>query len=202
MNAFDDLQSPVGRSPHGGRSPRARGFQLWIALPPELEQATVESQYVEAPQVPTSGPAHVVLGSYGGARSPARSPDGVTYLLVRLAAGAAWTFLPPQGQTVAWLAIASGRLVGEMSAEAGEMVLFDPSAQSIALQADADEDVVFVIGSALPHAHELHLGSHSVHTSAEALERGEANIERLRKLLVAAGDRRNGASGSIPVFSE
>ncbi|RZI59354.1 MAG: pirin family protein [Rubrivivax sp.] len=190
-----------GKELSGGRSPRARGFQLWIALPPALEQAKVESQYVEAPRVPTAGPAHVILGSYGGARSPARSPDGVTYLLVRLAAGAAWTFVPPDGQTVGWLAVASGRLVGETTAEEGQMVLFDPSAQPIALQAGADGEVVFVIGSAVPHAHELHLGNYSVHTSAEALVQGEANIERLRKLLIAAGDRRND-SGSIPVFSE
>lgn len=190
-----------GKELSGGRSPRAKGFQLWIALPPELEQATVESQYVEAPQVPTTGPAHVILGSHGGVSSPARSPDGVTYLLVRLAAGTSWTFVPPEGQTVAWMAVASGRLVGEAAAEAGQMALFDPSSQAIALEAGADEDVVFVIGSAVPHPHELHLGRYSVHTSAAALEKGEANIERLRQLLIAAGDRRHEGTGSIPVFS-
>lgn len=188
-----------GKELSGGTSPRAKGFQLWIALPPAREHGAVDSQYVEAQHVPVVGPAHVILGSYGGVRSPARAPEGVTYLLVKLAAGTTWTFTPPAGQPVGWLAVASGRLTGETRADAGEMVLFDPSQQPVTLAAGAGGDAVFVIGSAAPHAHDLHLGNYSVHTSADALIRGEANIERLRKLLVEAGDRRNG-SGTIPVF--
>jgi hypothetical protein len=69
------------------------------------------------------------------------------------------------------------------------------------LKAGSTGDAIFVIGSATPHPHDLHLGSYSVHTSADALAKGEANIERLRLLLLAAGDRRN-ASGTIPVFKE
>jgi redox-sensitive bicupin YhaK (pirin superfamily) len=188
-----------GKELSGGTSPTAKGFQLWIALRPELEHAAVDSQYVEAQHVPTAGPAHIILGSYNGVRSPARSPDGVTYLLLRLAAGTTWTFEPPQGQPVAWLAVASGRLVGTTPADAGEMVLFDHSQQSITLEAGLRSDTIFVIGSAAPHPHDLHLGHYSVHTSADALAMGEANIERLRRLLIEAGDRRS-TSGNIPVF--
>ncbi len=190
-----------GKELSGGRSPRARGFQLWIALRPDLEHASVDSQYVEADRVPATGPAHVILGAYGGVRSPARAPDGVTYLLLRLAAGTRWTFVPPAAQTVAWLAVASGRLVGETPATAGDLLLFEPSPQPITLEAAPEADAVFVIGAAVPHAHDLHLGNYSVHTSADALATGEANIERLRRLLVAAGDRRT-AAGTIPVFRE
>lgn len=188
-----------GKELSGGTSARARGFQLWIALRPELEHARADSQYVEAQHVPSTGPATVILGSYEGARSPARSPDGVTYLLVRLAAGSAWTFTPPASQPLAWLAVASGELAGATPAHTGEMLVFQPSPQAITLESSADAETLFVIGSAAPHPHDLHLGNYSVHTSADALAKGEANIERLRKLLIEAGDRRNG-SGSIPVF--
>lgn len=190
-----------GKELSGGTTPRAQGFQLWIALSPDLEHAAVDSQYVEARHVPSAGPARVILGSYEGAQSPARAPQGVTYLLVRLAAGTQWTFTPPPAQAVAWLAVSSGRLVGETPADAGEMHVFEQAVQPIRLQADTDGDAVFVIGSATPHPHPLHLGSYSVHTSADSLIRGEANIERLRMRLVAAGDRRT-ASGSIPVFKD
>lgn len=190
-----------GKELSGGNSPSAKGFQLWIALPPELEHATVDSQYVEAGRVPTAGPAHVILGDHDGSRSPARSPDGITYLLVRLAAGSQWTFVAPAKQTSAWLALASGHLVGETQAEAGEMVIFEQAEKPIVLQAGVNADAVFVIGAAVPHSHDLHLGNYSVHTSEVALAKGEANIERLKKLLVAAGDRRN-ASGTIPVFRD
>jgi redox-sensitive bicupin YhaK (pirin superfamily) len=190
-----------GQEMSAGKSPRVRGFQLWIALGPELEHETVESQYVESHRVPTTGPAHVILGTYDGMRSPARSPDGITYLMLRLRAGTQWTFVPPEKQTVAWLAVASGELEGDASAKAGEMLLFEKSAQPFSVQAGPDDDAVLVIGSAVPHAHELHLGQYSVHTSAEALVTGEANIERLHKRLVTAGDRRQ-TGGNVPVFKD
>lgn len=188
-----------GKEMSAGDSPRVKGFQLWIALGSELEHETVDSQYVEAPSVPTVGPAHVILGTYQGVRSPARSPSGITYLILRLRAGMRWTFVPPEQQTVAWLAVASGGLQGENAATAGEMLVFEKSEQPFTVQAREDGDAVIVIGSAVPHAHELHLGRYSVHTSAESLVTGEANIERLRQLLTAAGDRRR-PSGSVPVF--
>lgn len=188
-----------GKELSGGTTPRAKGFQLWVALRSDLEHGVVDSQYVEAKHVPTAGPAHVILGSYEGAHSPARAPEGVTYLLVRLPRGARWTFTPPTDESLAWLAVSSGDLVGETSASGGEMVIFEPGAQAINLEASSSSDAIFVIGSAAPHPHELHLGNYSIHTSADSLAKGEANIERLRRLLVAAGDRRS-RSGTIPVF--
>ena len=188
-----------GKEMSAGTSPTVQGFQLWIALAPELELEAVDSQYIEASKVATAGPAHVILGSYGGVRSPARAPEGITYLLVKLPAGSHWTFTPPAQQTVAWLAVASGELEGDIAATAGEMLLFEQSGQALALQAAAGGDAVFVIGSAVPHSHPLHLGRYSVHTSAATLATGEANIERLRTRLVEAGDRRQ-QGGGVPVF--
>ncbi len=188
-----------GREMSGGSSKRVKGFQLWIALGPALEHASVDSQYLEAHAVPTAGPAHVILGSYEGQRSPARAPDGVTYLLVKLAAGTQWTFVPPEQQTVAWLSVAHGALQGDAASKAGDLLLFEKSVHPITVQAASHADTVFVIGSAAPHAHELHLGRYSVHTSAESLMKGETNIERLRQLLVAGGDR-SLPSGNVPVF--
>jgi hypothetical protein len=79
------------------------------------------------------------------------------------------------------------------------MLVFEPSNAPIRLEADTTGEAVLVIGSAVPHEHELHLGPYSVHTSDAALQHGHANIERLRQLLVSAGDRRT-ACGTIPVF--
>lgn len=188
-----------GREMSAGSSPRVKGFQLWIALGPDLEHAPVDSQYIEADRVPTSGPAHVILGTYAGMHSPARSPEGITYLMLSLRAGSHWTFVPPEPQTVAWMAVATGELKGDAASRAGEMLLFEKSDRPITVEAVSD--AVFVIGSAVPHAHELHLGRYSVHTSAESLAQGEAHIERLRQRLTAAGDRRQ-PSGTVPVFRE
>src|SRR5256885_12455325 len=44
---------------------RVKGFQLWVALPPELENQAHASHYVGPGLVPVEGPARVILGRYG-----------------------------------------------------------------------------------------------------------------------------------------
>src|SRR5207247_1470545 len=114
--------------------PRVQGFQLWIALPPGLENAQPESRYIEAEAMPP-----------------------------------------------------------------GELALFDDSEAPIALRNAGEADAVFVLGSAVPHPHELHLGNYSVHTSPRALAAGEQRIAELYRKMQAAGDRGTG-SGTVPVY--
>jgi redox-sensitive bicupin YhaK (pirin superfamily) len=188
-----------GKELSPGASSHAQGFQLWLALPPELENAPSESQYIEAESMKSVGPAHVIVGAYDGVTSPARSPAGVNYLLVTLKPGETWTYQPPPRHSVGWLAIAQGALnVGE-HVSAGEMIVFEHSEEPIVLTARGETDVVFVLGSAIPHPHALHLGHYSVHTSATALGRGEQRIANLGRALTEAGDRRT-RSGSTPVY--
>nr|NUR36971.1 pirin family protein [Sphingomonas sp.] len=189
-----------GKELSPGESPMFQGFQLWVALPPDLENGRSESQYLEAAAMSQAGPAHLIVGEYDGATSPVRAPDGFNYLLVTLKPGESWTYQPPHGHSVAWLAIADGAVdaAGER-VSAGEMVVFDRAETPIRLTATGETDAVFVLGSALPHPHDLHLGHYSVHTSAEALERGERRIAELGAKLAAAGDRRT-SSGATPVF--
>ncbi|WXL24042.1 pirin family protein [Ectopseudomonas mendocina] len=179
--------------------PRLTGFQLWLALPPELENSQPESQYFEAKSIPQSGPAHVIIGEYQGIQSPVNAPKGINYLLVTLKAKERWTYQPPAGHSVAWLALAKGQLSTGVSLKTGEMAVFAPGSAAIDLENPGEEDAVFVLGSAVPHPHSLHLGSYSVHTSAEALEMGERRITELARTLREAGDRRT-ASGTIPVW--
>ena len=68
-----------GGGPNG--SGRARGFQLWIALPHEQELGSVESIYLPPDAVCRRGPAIVLLGKYAGVSSPLRAPSSMTYLL-------------------------------------------------------------------------------------------------------------------------
>ena len=48
-------------------------------------------------------------------------------------------------------------------------------------------ETTFVLGSAYKHPHELVLGNYSVHTSAAALVRGEAEILRIGRRLREEG---------------
>lgn len=167
----------------GGPADRNRvlGFQLWVAMPPELELATAYSRYLDPADIPRTGPARVLLGSYAGLSSPIPAPSDMSYLGVHLKAGQAWRFEPPAGHSVAWAAIGEGALSQPQTLQTGDMVVFESGAQAI--EFEALQDTVFVIGSAVPHPHELHMGSYSVHTSAQALQIGERGIRERGQLL-------------------
>jgi redox-sensitive bicupin YhaK (pirin superfamily) len=160
-------------------SGRTRGYQLWVALPPDLENGSPASQYVQGEDVPVVGPARVVLGRYAGVESPIVAPPTMSYLVVQLKAGARWTYQPPLGHLVCWVAVHEGSLQTPSPVRTGELAVFESSNDPIELIAVGD--TAFVLGSAIPHPHDLVLGSYSVHTSAGALERGEAEIRRIGK---------------------
>jgi redox-sensitive bicupin YhaK (pirin superfamily) len=166
---------------------RAKGFQLWVALPPELENAHNASHYVAPQDVPEEGPVRVILGEYGKAKSPIAAPP-MTYLSVSLKAGERWTYQPPRGHDVAWVAVSDGLLRASAAIPAGEIAIFEPSEEAIDFV--AGEDTVFVLGSAAKHPYDLALGNYSVHTSPEALRQGEAEIRRIGQKLRADGTLR------------
>src|SRR6185436_4255119 len=114
-----------------------KGFQLWVALPPELENAPNASRYVMPEEVPAVGPARVILGTYRGAKSPIAAPP-MTYLAVSLKAGERWTYQPPDGHTVAWIAVYDGRLRTPARVSGGELAIFEPSEGPIDFVAEAD----------------------------------------------------------------
>lgn len=153
------------------------GVQLWIALPPELELSPYESLYIAAETIERDGPARVLLGRYGEADSKVAIDLPINYLAVKLAAGERWSYAPPAGHSVLWLAVAKGALASPEPIGDGELVVFDDADKALVISAEADS--VFVIGSAAPHGHELVLGPYSVHTSRDALLEGERHIERL-----------------------
>ncbi|MEJ1963685.1 MAG: pirin family protein [Gammaproteobacteria bacterium] len=173
---------------HGGgidKALRTRGFQLWIALPPQLESGPTVSLYQAPEDVLKYGPARVLLGSYGPASSAIESPSPINYLAVRLKAGERWRYEPPRGHSVLWVAVAAGVLSAPDELRHGELAAFEPSSEAVEFEALADTE--FVLGSAAPHVHDLVTGYYSVHTSPDALRDGEAHILSLKKRLVEEG---------------
>jgi redox-sensitive bicupin YhaK (pirin superfamily) len=162
---------------------RAKGFQLWIALPEELENAPSQSHYVSADVVPDNGPARIILGSHGRAESSIPSPARINYLDVKLGAGERWTYQPPHDHDVAWIAVSEGSIYTPDPVAAGEVAVFEESNEAVAIYADAPSRLV--LGSASKHPHELVLGHYSVHTSHAALEAGESEIRRIGNQLAA-----------------
>jgi len=169
----------------GAALQQAKGFQLWIALPEELEHTPSQSHYLSADEVAEEKPARVILGSYGRAKSAIPAPARMNYLDVQLAAGERWIYQPPSDHDVAWLAVSEGALRTPEPILAGELAVFEESSNAIAIQADTASR--FVLGSAVKHPHALVLGRYSVHTTHSALAAGESEIQRIGNQLVTAG---------------
>ncbi len=164
---------------------RTRVFQLWVALPPDLENGPTASQYVRPEEIPAEGPVRVILGEYGGLNSPIAAPP-LTYLKVDLKGGEAWRYQPPRGHTVAWVAVDDGTLRTSSPVTKGEIAIFEQAEDTIDFVAEGPTS--FVLGSAAPHPHDLHLGNYSVHTSAEALREGEDGDPAHRPPAAGGGD--------------
>ena len=135
--------------------------------------------------VPEDGPARILLGSYGSASSTIVSPSSINYLAVRLKAGERWRYAPPTDHTVLWAAVLSGTVSVPDELRQGELAAFEQSSGAVEFEARTDAE--FVLGSAVPHNHDLVLGSHSVHTTRAALRTAQAHISALRTQLVKEG---------------
>lgn len=164
---------------------RIKGFQLWVGLPPTLELSPPQSQYLNASDFHFAGPARVIAGEYDGVKSIIESPHGMTYLDVRLKAGERWTYQPPVGHDVLWIASHQGLVLTPERVGQGEVVVFRQGEQPVTFEALTDAG--FVLGSAVKHPYELVTGYYSVHTNAEALRRGEDNIAAVGRRLHEQG---------------
>ena len=162
-----------------------RVFQLWVALPPADENSPPESQYISPRDVQRDGPVRVILGRHGTARSVIRGPEGMDYFHVQLKDGERWSYTPPAGYDVAWLAVDKGQLHGSEVIGSGQLAVFEQGEETVEVRAEGPTS--FVFGAAVKHPHALVLGYYSVHTSREALARGEAAIDRIGERLRAEG---------------
>lgn len=165
---------------HGGQPVEGkgmRGYQLWVSLPEGMELAPAESHYIDANLVEADDKVRILLGSYGSLRSPINLPVPITYLHVRLNDGESWTYQPDAEHETAWVAVNSGKLYTNGTELNNEMAVFSEGNTAIEFQAKGN--VEFVIGSGAKHPHPLVTGYYSVHTSKEALIKGEQGIEQI-----------------------
>jgi redox-sensitive bicupin YhaK (pirin superfamily) len=164
-----------------------RGFQIWFCMPPSHELATPRALFIQPNEVPRAGPVTLLLGSYQDLHSPIPSPNDVCYVWVSLQAGERWAFHLPPGHDRAWVFAQAGRLQVAGDTLQRELAVFDQGLTSIDFQ--AQEACAFLLGSTAPYPHDLHLGYYSVHSSAQALVKGEEGINAIGRQMQIAGKR-------------
>jgi redox-sensitive bicupin YhaK (pirin superfamily) len=176
-------------------SGRATGFQLWVPMPPGVEDGPSVGQYVPPEAVPVvaieGGAVKVLLGSLATAggglvRSPIDARQDMNYFVLSLAEGASWHYQPPAGHELAWAFGFDGspRIQGESAAL--QLLAFEPGAGAVEFAAPQGP-VQVLLGSARRHAHPLVLGRSSVHTNTASLAAGEQRIREIGTQLREAG---------------
>ena len=168
---------------------RATGFQLWVAMPPGVEDGEAFGQYVPPEQVARAslagGELLMLLGALelSGQRvaSPIASHQQMNYFVVSLEAGASWHFSPPTAHDVAWVFAFEGD--GQVPGEpAGRELLVLDAEGDIQLSA-GHRPARFLVGTAVQHRHALVMGPSSVHTREASLQAGLVRIQEIGKLI-------------------
>ena len=178
----------AGGAWHGGgagNAGRSRGFQLWLALPPDQELGPAESIYQKPQDIrakrtrlrPARHPWRGVEPARGAVLDQLSGPaaQGRRNLALR-AAGRSRRLL---GRACLGKARCSRACRG---GRAGGLRDID---QAIDFHAEADTE--FVLGSAVSHPYELALGYYSVHTSPASLHAGEQRIAEIKERLQKEG---------------
>ena len=161
------------------------GFQLWIALPPDIEDGVSKGQYIPPEAVPLMGNVKVLLGSYGDATSPISTPSSIHYFDLALKAGEYWSYQPPISHTIAWLFVYQGEISVSSERISQELLLFDQSDGRVAINAITEARAL--IGTAVKHDYPLVLASSSVHTNSASLEQGKVRIQQIGAQLRTQG---------------
>lgn len=130
---------------------RLHGLQLWVALPPALEEVEPSFQHAAAGDLPELALAggvrvRVLVGEVLGARSPVRTASPTLYLDIQLPAGAAWS-LPPLAAEMALYSPEHSLHVDGQSLQAQEMAVL-PNACGAELVGGAQGARVMVVGGA------------------------------------------------------
>lgn len=113
---------------------RLHGLQLWVALPPELEETEPAFQHVAASDIPVhteSGGAMVrmLVGDAFGQRSPVCAASPTLYLDVQLPAHSTWV-LPALAAEMAIYSPQDAMQINGQAAAAREMVVLVPNEPS------------------------------------------------------------------------
>ena len=143
---------------------------------------------VQASPAPTiGGDRSVIIRTRGHAHGPVTSmvrPSGIGQIIKPFIF---LDFIETQEafgqQGVGWIAVMDGSLNTPEQVREDELVVFDRS--DSAIQFEATAEARFVLGTAIPHPHDLHLAYYSVHTSRAALTEGEREIARIGRKLHA-----------------
>ena len=159
----------------------AKGFQLWIALPPDLQAQTPSSTFLKNEEIPEDNGVYLLLGDYNGRKSKIEPPYHLNYLEVNLKKNQDWEYTVPNEHDVLFIFLYEGDLSGDAHSQTAELIIFENGNQPLKLS--TKEGAKFLLGSAKSFDYELVMSGSSVHTSQENLLTSLKRINEIKNEL-------------------
>lgn len=171
----------------------ATGFQLWVPMPPVIEDDEASAQYVPPERVPVlrqdGAEIRLLLGElvldHDAGESSITAHQDMNYFVLTLQANSAWRYVPPRSHSVAWAFPFEGE--ASVAGVPASQRLLQLSDHGVIDFASGSRGARILVGSAHPHDHPLVLGPSSVHTSEAALARGLQRIRAIGESLKQQG---------------
>ena len=152
--------------------------QLWLQLPPNLEESEVEYQNIQPEELPIVENVKVVVGSYKEQQSPVRVPYDMTYLDIQLKENESFTFQTPKGQTRGFVFLRTGELeLFNDNIPLNHIGILENNEGRLDFQ--AKKDSAFVLLMAVPQEEQIITQGGSIHTNEEALQRSLKRINQI-----------------------
>ncbi len=152
--------------------------QLWLQLPPQLEEADPEYQNLQPQETTVVGNVKVIAGSYGGATSRLKVPHDITYLDVKLSAGETFKLETPDGQRRGLVFPRRGSIsVAGQTIPRGHMGILEEGEGE--LEVAAANTAQFVVIMVEPYHYPVLSQGGSVHTNSLSMRRGLEHISAI-----------------------
>ncbi|UTW65434.1 pirin family protein [bacterium SCSIO 12643] len=153
--------------------------QLWIQLPPELEESEVVYENLPSDEIAVHDHVKVLAGTYQGVKGKIDLPIEMTYLDVSLKAGETWKFETPKGQTTGFVFTRDGAIkLNEELIENNKMAILEHKEGVLQVEAH-NENSNFIVVLAKPESYPSVTHGGQIHTNEESLLRSLEHIKKI-----------------------
>jgi len=131
---------------------RMHGFQLWVNLPRRDKMMKPRYQELRAAEIPTATSADgkitvtVIAGESLGTKATIDTRTPVTYLHVRLAAGARFTQPIPKSYNAFAFVIRGEATFGDRAARENDAVLFESDGDEVSISSESGAELLLIGG--------------------------------------------------------
>lgn len=162
----------------------AKGFQLWIALPPSLQRTEPRSTFHKSNEIVKHEAYHLLLGKYDELESNISPPYNLNYLEINLDGQQSWTYHTPTDHDILFIFLYEGDLTGNVQSKSAELIVFENG--NLPVEFHTTHGAKFLLGSAQTFDYKLVVKGSSIHTSHELLENSLQRIQEIKSDILIA----------------